>query len=132
MRVYIIIVEDISAETNIASINLLATTTREDPKEVITFLILTTNTNQRMFRTDKQLQNQHHYVRSHLSLKFSRSASFDEKNVGCIFLGYDFLSIGYRFLMRKSEVFNKYVGVIMRCLLHLVRTYLQFMNLSFQ
>ncbi len=35
------------------------------------------------------------------------------KTVDCVFLGYAFHSIGYRFLIVKSEVFNMHVGTIM-------------------
>ena len=35
------------------------------------------------------------------------------KTVDCVFLGYAFHSIGYRFLIVKSEVSNMHVGTIM-------------------
>ena len=39
--------------------------------------------------------------------------SSDLKTVDCVFLGYAFHSIGYRFLIIKSEVSDMHVGTIM-------------------
>ena len=48
-----------------------------------------------------------------VNVSISKKQKLGPKTVDCVFLGYDFHSIGYRFLLVKSEVPNMNVGTIM-------------------
>jgi hypothetical protein len=48
-----------------------------------------------------------------INVPIPKKHKFETKVVDCVFLGYTFYSIGYRFLIVKSEVFNMHAGTIM-------------------
>jgi hypothetical protein len=48
-----------------------------------------------------------------VNVPINKKHKLEPKTVDCIFIGYAFHNIGYRFLIIKSEVPNMHVGTIM-------------------
>jgi hypothetical protein len=48
-----------------------------------------------------------------VNVSINKKHKLEPKTVDCIFIGYAFHNIGYRFLIIKSEVPNMHVGTIM-------------------